>query len=113
VTDGVFPETQAATVYNTNKWLQRARSNPIITLLEFRRVLRIYFLLASSATLHLSPTIYKILRGAMYIFAVGIRGTSNKRAIMDKPLNERLQNSARRKQRLCATLHSQTVWLNL
>jgi len=28
----------------------------------------------------------------MQIFAVGIEGTSNKRAIMDKPLNGRLRN---------------------
>jgi len=30
----------------------------------------------------------------MQIFAVGIAGTSNKRAIMDKPLNGRLRNFA-------------------
>jgi len=45
----------------------------------------------------------------MQIFPVGIGGTSNKRAIMDKPLNGRLRNFAQRKQRLCATLYSQTV----
>jgi len=35
----------------------------------------------------------------MQILLSGYRNTSNKRAIMDKPLNVRLQNFARRKQR--------------
>jgi len=49
----------------------------------------------------------------MQIFAVGIRGTSHKHAIMDEPLNGRLRNYAQRNQGLCTTLHLQRVWLCL